>query len=172
MLIQTRDVVLEKCRFDGCSAGALNISCDLDYWLESIAVRNVVIRDNMFENCNFGAAMFKSVINIFADCKGGKRPQAGVHQKILIEKNTIRKTDNAAIFISSADGVDVRGNTIENVSRDPAHEEGRSAVFIENSKNVNVAGNVFVPAEGKKAEVTTGPGCDKDTITVKDNKGP
>jgi len=171
MLIQTRDVILEKCRFDGCSAGALNISCDLDYWLESIATRNVVIRDNVFENCNFGAAMFKSVINIFADCKGGKRPQAGVHQKILIEKNTIRDTDNAAIFISSADGVDVRNNRFENVSKDPAHTEGRSVIFIENAKNVSITRNTFVPAEGRKAEVTSGPGSDTNTITVKDNKG-
>jgi endonuclease/exonuclease/phosphatase family metal-dependent hydrolase len=173
MLIQTRDAVIEDCRFEGSSGAALHITTDVGYWTESMGTRKVVIRNNVFEGCNYGAAMTSGVINVFAHLPERKyATNPGVHRDLTIEGNTIRNTDSAAMFINAVDGVVVRGNTIENCNRARRRTSGKHAIYFLHSANATVTGNT-VKSPGKDYEtlVGIGDGTDKSTIKIEGNEG-
>lgn len=168
MLIQTRSALVERNRFIGSSGAALHITCDLDYWTESISTRDITIRNNTFEDCNYGAAMTGGVLHVFADSRSKSRPPAGVHRGIVVEGNTFRRTDNSAVFISSASDVVIRGNLIDAACADPTMESGRAAVYLENVSGARILRNTFRPAPAK---VVLGHGCDAGSVQIKGNRG-
>ena len=112
-------------------------------------------------------------IGVFADTKRG-RAAAGVHRDLVIEGNTIRNTDGAGIYVCSADGVVIRNNVIENCSRAPTKKQRAAAIYLVNSRNVTITGN-SVPEDSRSetmaAALTIGGGCERKTITVRDNRG-
>ena len=171
-LIQTRDVIIENNSFRYNQASGINVTTDYDHWTESIGTRKIVIRNNIFEDNNNGANWHSGIISIFADVKGGEA-SPGVHQDILIEKNTFRNSDGGAVFVDAADGVVIRDNTIENVCRDPSRTGRKAIVFVQNSRNVTISGNKLVGPKSEKMEksVMIGKGCEEDTIEVRDNEG-
>jgi len=173
-LVQTRDALIEKNTFRYCSGAGIHVTCDADYWFESIGTRRVVVRGNTFEGCNYGAAMAEGVIRVFAHVKGRRYAPPGVHRDITIENNTVRNTANAAIFVGSTDGVVIRNNRIERCSRDPSRRAGRSAIYLLNTRDATITGNRLVrgPAGAGPAQpLVIGAGCDKETIEVEDNAG-
>ncbi len=171
-LIQTRDAVIENNTIRNNQSAGINVTTDLHPWTESIGTRNILIRNNTFAGCNNGARWHPGVINVFADLEAGKgRAPAGVHRNIRIEGNTIRDTNNCAIFVCSADGVAIGNNHIERSNSRPDRTGGHSAILLRNSRNVKIAGNRLIPGPGQTQAVSIGPGCEKATITVQDNTG-
>ncbi len=174
-LVQTRHAVIEKNAFEHVTGAGIHVTTDVGHWQESIGTRDVVIRGNTFEECNYGAAMAQAPINVFAHLPGWKDvPNPGVHRSLVIEGNTIRGTDNAAIFVSATDGATIRDNVIENCSRDRIRTSGKSAIYLMNTRNATVTGNrVADKRRGKdlREPLGIGPGCDRKTITVRDNVG-
>ncbi len=170
-LVQTRDAVIENNRFEGCTGAGIHVTADFGYWRESIGTRNVAVRGNTFVGCNRGPAMAEAAVNVFAHVKDWRHaPQPGVHREVVIENNTIRDTDNSAVFIGATDGFVVRGNRIEQSCRAPTRGGGRDAIHLLNSRNGRIEGNVIPPESrgaGQQRDVGFGPGCDLDTITVK-----
>ncbi len=159
MLIQTRDVVVEDCKFEYCSGAALHITCDTNYWWEAIAARKVQIRNNSFLGCGFGTARRGATIDVFAEV-GSKAGPPGVHRNITIEGNTITGADGSAVHIGSADGVMLRNNTIVRPTG--------VAVTVDHSRNVTVTGNKLTGGAGG---LKVGSGCDAATIKSSNNKG-
>jgi len=110
MLIQTRDVVIERCRFEDITSHGIQLCTDACDWWESLGVRDVTITGCEFRrNCFWwgGAA-----IHISSDIPGGQSAP-GVHQRIRIMNNLFE--DNAggsAIHIGSAQDVELSGNKI------------------------------------------------------------
>ena len=110
MLIQTRDVVIERCRFEDITSHGIQLCTDACDWWESLGVRDVTITGCVFRrNCFWwgGAA-----IQISSDIPGGQSAP-GVHQRIRIVDNLLE--DNAggsAIHIGSAEDVELAGNKI------------------------------------------------------------
>jgi len=159
MLIQTRDAVIENCRFEYCSGAALHIACDANYWWEAIGTRDVLVRKNVFVGCNFGIGRRGGTIDVFAEV-GRKIAPAGVHRRITIADNVIRDADGAAVHVNSADGVVVKGNTIERPTG--------VAIFVDHSRNVQIEGNRLVGGAGG---LKIGPNCDRPTIRAAGNTG-
>ncbi len=132
-LIQTRDVVIEDCEFEGISASAIQITSDTDRWWEGVGARNVTVRDCRFKECNFGAARRKGVIDIYGELGGRQGPRLagpGVHRDITIEGNVFEKADGWGVHVCSADGVVLRGNKFI--------EPTEGAVLVEKSENVQI----------------------------------
>jgi polygalacturonase len=172
-LVQTRDAVIENNTFRHSQASGINVTTDFDHWTESIGTRKIVIRGNTFEDLNKGAEWHAGVISIFADVKGRGGGAPGVHRDILIEKNTIRDTDGAAVYVGSADGVVIRDNVIEKCCLDPGKPARAAAIYLENSRNVTITGNRLAGDRSPqmKEPVTIGPGCEADTVKVEGNEG-
>lgn len=173
-LIQTRDAIVENNTFQHVSGAAVHITCDADYWTESIGTRSVVFRNNRIEDCNFGAAMGPGAVRVFADIKGGRHAAPGAHRDITIDGNVIDGTDNAAVFVGSTEGVVIRDNRISDCCRKPTGAEGRAAIFLVNSRDAEIVGNVIdrkKRGQGFEKAIGIGPGCDGTTIRVERNKG-
>lgn len=110
MLIQTRDVVIERCRFEDITSHGIQLCTDACDWWESLGVRDVTITGCEFRrNCFWwgGAA-----IQISSDIPGGQSAP-GVHQRIRILNNLFEdNAGGAAIHIGSAEDVELAGNQI------------------------------------------------------------
>lgn len=174
-VIKTRNAVIEDNTFDSVSGAGVFVAVEGDHWREAIGTRNVVVRNNVFKDCNGGPSRRWAVISVFAltgGPSGSRQGQAGVHQNLLLENNRILGTDNAGIFISSADGVVVRNNTISDCSRRPSRGEGKNAIFLMNCRNVTVQGNTLKePGEGLDKPLGLGKGVEKSTLKIEGNAG-
>jgi hypothetical protein len=157
-LIQTRDAIVEDCIFDHTSANGVNICCDVKYWCEGIATRDVTIRNCKFIGCQFTFPDIGEVINVFADEPNGFG-KAGAHKNVVIENNQFLDTKGKVINIASVDGAVIRNNKFSN--------PGESCIHITNSRNVRVTNNRLA---SDKTAVKIGPGVDEATIKVSDNK--
>jgi len=170
-LIQTRDAVIEGCHIAHNQSAGINVTTDVDHWTESIGTRKIVIRNNVFEDVNNCARWHPGAVSIFADlARGAGRAPAGVHRDILIEGNTIRNTADAAVYVCSADGVVIRNNRIEAACTAPRRPEGRHAIYIHNSRNVEITGNTLKPGPRQATPVGYG-SVDRETVRVHDNRG-
>ena len=110
ILIQTRDVVIERCRFEDITSHGIQLCTDACDWWESLGVRDVTITGCVFRrNCFWwgGAA-----VHISSDIPGGQSA-AGVHQRVRIVDNCFEdNAGGAAIHIGSAVDVELSGNNI------------------------------------------------------------
>ena len=161
MLIQTRDVILAGCLFENCSGAAIHVACDINYWHEGIGAADMVIRDNRFIGCNYGAARRRAVLDIFAELPGGKIAHPGVHRGIEVVGNNFVKSEGSAIYVHSSDGVVIRDNKFV--------EPGAAAIFVNYSRNVSVTDNVLIG--GRNGGLKIGKDCRGDTVHAHKNSG-
>ncbi|MBZ0256298.1 right-handed parallel beta-helix repeat-containing protein, partial [bacterium] len=147
-LLQSQDVIVEKCRIMNSTGVGIFVTTDVNYWYESGPGKNIVIRNNVIEGANNHLIM-EGAINVkCSHDSGGTDYPAGVHRNIKITGNTIRNTSGSGIFVSATDGVVVTGNTIENCSLNTKLPNSDYAVFIKNCRNVAVSDNTVI--NGKK----------------------
>lgn len=153
MLLQTRDVVIEDCRFEDTTGSGIQICTDACDWWESLGVRDVIVRGCTFRrNCFWwgGAAL-----QIFSDIPGGQSAP-GVHKGIRILDNVFEDNGGAsAINIGSAEDVELAGNRI-------AHPKP-TAITIVNSRHVRIrAGKGLALGNG----IAVSGSSDASTISV------
>ena len=170
MLIQTRDVIVENCRFEGCTGPGIMVLTEVTYFFESIGTRDVTVRNCLFENCNYGAAAGPGALCAMAYLANlSYPPKPGVHKNVVFERNTIRRCDNSAIFAAGVDGITIRRNSIEGACADPTADTGRSAIYVMSSRNVRVEQNAIDPKKqasgferalglGENVDLTNAPG--------------
>jgi hypothetical protein len=133
MLLQTRDVTLERCVFEDTSSSGVMICTDAHDWWESLGVRDVTIDDCIFRRCNFGAARAHAALDIFAHLPHGQQAAAGVHQRITVRRCRFEDNGGAAIHIGSTTGVRVHGNRFQHPSRPVVRIVNSSDIdFIDN----------------------------------------
>lgn len=165
MLVQTRDAVIEGCRFRGCTSAGVLVLTEVAHFFESIGTRDVTIRNCTFEGVNYGAAMAPGALCAMAYLKGFTYPpKPGIHRNVTFEGNIIRQTDNSAIFVAGADGITLLNNRIELACDKPTSDTGRYAVYVTSSRNVRLSGN-HIPATkqgaGFREPVGWGTGVEK-----------
>ena len=161
MLIQTRDVILEGCLFENCSGAAIHVASDINYWHEGIGVRDLVIRNNRFIGCNYGAARRGAVVDIFSEIAGGKIAPPGVHRGISLTGNRFVNPEGSAIHLNSADGVTITANEFVGPSD--------AAIFVNHSRNVRITGNVLTG--GRNGGLKIGDKCNPNTVHAHENSG-
>jgi len=175
MLIQIRDTVVEGCTFKDITSAGVLIIAETVYFYESIPARHVVLRNNSFEHCNYGAAMARGVISIEGITPGWKdAPLPGVFRDITIENNRIERSDNSGIFVTGTDSAVIRGNEILGTCDKPTHERCAAAIHIESSKNIRIEGNQAGQdrqGAGCRAVLDLAANNVADTITVTGNTG-
>jgi len=161
MLIQTRDVILDACVFENCSGAAIHVVSDINYWHEGIGVRGLVIRNNRFIGCNYGAARRGAAVDIFSEIAAGKISPPGVHCGITLSGNRFVNPQGSAIHVNSADGVTITANKFVGPSD--------AAIFVNYSRNVRITGNVLTG--GRKGGLKIGDKCNLDTVHAHKNTG-
>ncbi len=172
-LIQNRDVVVENCKFTGCTMGGVWVLTEVFYFCESITSRDVVVRNCTFENCGYWPG--PGVLGAFVQTGPDDYAIApGAHRNVIFEGNLIRGTDNCGIFVNGVDGAVIRGNTVEQTCREPHSKHGHAAIYVSATSNARFENNKCAAAKqgpGCKNVFEIGPGCEKETIKLSDNTG-
>lgn len=141
--LKSRDVLVEGCTFDRVHGAGVWITCDAEVDHESIATRDVTIRNNVFRQSN-------PAISVSA---GRKTVYRDVHENLLIAGNRIEAAPRSAITIRSTKGVVVRDNVIHSSAAVPIDVSLSSQILVEHNQ---IAPLVAEPA-GEKQPASSRP---------------
>jgi hypothetical protein len=141
-LISTPGKVLIENNIFETSGSAILIAGDANYWHESGAVKDVIIRNNEFRSpCNSSSYQFcNAIISIFPEVPHADASQP-YHQNIRIEDNTFNPSDYPILYAKSVDGLSFTNNTIKrSYDFKPWHFHKYNFMF-DACKNVKISGN-------------------------------
>jgi hypothetical protein len=112
---------------------------DSRFWFEQAGVRDVVIRNNTFDNCNFGV-WGTGTIQVGSGIADEFRNASRYNRNIRIENNLFRAFSKLPLLsMYSVDGLTFTGNRLVRTRDYPAPEEGEWNMFhITDSDNVKV----------------------------------
>jgi hypothetical protein len=111
------------------------------YWFEQAGVRDLTIRRNRFNNCNFGV-WGKASIEVGAGIEPAKRSGSRYNRNILIEKNDFLRFDQSPLLsVYSVDGLTVRDNRVEQTTAYPASVVSGNLFDVSDSVNVSIQGD-------------------------------
>jgi hypothetical protein len=159
-------VVIEKNRFES-SGSAILIAGDANYWFESGAVRDVVIRQNVFDAvCNSSPYQFgEGVISILPEIPTPS-PAFPFHRNIRIEDNEFHPSDYPVLYATSVDGLVFSNNRLTRGRAYEPYHARKATLTFEACRNVRVDGNrvaddvlgrnILLPGTSA-SEVTVGP---------------
>ena len=138
LLIGSRGkVVIEKNTFHTPGAAIL-FEGDGRYWYEQSGVRDVIIRDNVFDNCMYGSPSWGSAV-IAVGSGIPEKENSRYHKNILVENNVFRGFDHRIVNLYCVDGFTFRGNKIEFTDADyPANATPWERFIFKNCDNVKV----------------------------------
>jgi len=124
---------------------AILMPVESGYWYESGNAANVVIRNNVFQDCQYGGGHNRGVIRFVTDDDN----ENIAFKNIEISNNTFNQFDNLILEISNTDGLKFTGNTITNSGTFPMLHPENPALKIKSSYNIVFKNNTY----NGKAEV-------------------
>ena len=136
-------VVIEKNIFES-SGSAILIAGDANYWYESGAVKDVVIRNNTFNDpCMTSMYQFcQAIISIYPEIPK-LNSETPFHRNIVIENNVFYPFDYPVLYAKSVDNIDFIDNKIIRSKRFKAFHNRKYTLSFEACKDVEVSGNKF-----------------------------
>ena len=139
-------IVIEKNTFHTPGAAIL-FEGDARFWFEQAGVRDVMIRSNTFDNCNYGV-WGKACIEVASGIAKEARKTTRYNKNITIENNLFRVFDSTPLLsIYAVDGLKFRGNRIEKTDAYPPRPEtGIGRFVIEDSNNIQTEDPVACPS--------------------------
>lgn len=145
ILLQSHNMLIERCTFSGLSLPGLIIAPDVRFWYEVGPSENTEIRDCVFEKCgmNGSAANLGAIVVKGSHDAGASDYPAGVHKDIRIRDNTFRNVGTSGIFVSAASGVIVMGNRFEacRANTNPDVCDTDAEIVLCNCENIRIADN-------------------------------
>jgi hypothetical protein len=122
--------------------GAIDLYANGVDWFEQGGVRDLTIRNNTFDNCNFGLNVGLGVIVVLANIEENPSNKTYYDRNILIENNTFRIYNPVILSMHSIDGLTFRNNKIEYTNDyrlTPWYSTQKLEPFImRNSKNIRI----------------------------------
>lgn len=138
MLIGSRGKVVIEGNTFHVPGAAILLEGDGSHWFEQAGVRDLTVRGNTFDNCNFGV-WGKAVIQVGAGIAKDLRAESRYNRNILIEGNTFRMFDSTPIIDAySVEGLSFSGNQIVKTNDYPAAREGGGRFVISDSGQVDI----------------------------------
>jgi pectate lyase len=138
LLITTgRKVLIQNNQFYHTGMFPILIADDASSWFESGAVKDVTIRNNVFEACGYNSG--SGAINIAPE-NHKLVSDAFVHRNIRIIDNTFINPINAVLQARSVDGLEFNGNTIKHDNGVTA-DKSTALIQLLACKHVRIAQN-------------------------------
>ncbi len=117
---------------------AILLEGDGRFWYEQAGVRDLVIRRNRFEDCNFGV-WGKATIEVGAGIENGSRAASRYNRNIVIEDNLFRTFGHGPLVqMYCVGGLTVRNNRIESSTAYPVREPDAKRFDITDSDRVGI----------------------------------
>ena len=138
LLIGSRGKVVIEQNVFHTPGTAILFEGDGRYWYEQSGVRDVTIRDNVFDNCMYGSATWGSAV-IAVGSGIPDKEHSRYHRNILVENNTFRGFDRRIVNLYCVDGFTFRGNKVEFSDADyPAFGDPAQRFVFKYCDNVQV----------------------------------
>ena len=165
ILISTpRRAVVENNLFRTAGTAIL-IEGDTNFWFESGGVTDLVIRNNVFEDCFTAGGWGQAVITVTPSFKPQNENDEAYHRNIRIENNEFRHFDPALLYVRSVRDLVFRNNKIVR-SRNYEPFTNRPMFCLDGCRNVLLEGNTYGPGVlGRNIETVH---MKADDVTVKD----
>lgn len=150
ILVTTPSEVLIENNYFNSAGAAILIEGDADTWFESGAVKNVIIRNNVFEDCYTSGNNIidnpwgwgEAVISITPSVRPSGIDTSAYHRNIKIEKNVFRHYDYALLFARSVDGLSFTYNKLIKTDSYPQFYR-ETNLYLDGCRNVKVGKNNF-----------------------------
>lgn len=138
-----RPVVIENNTFY-TSGSAVLINGDANGWFESGVVRDAVIRNNTFLNCNQASYQFGEAVISIDPVVNKPDPGSYSHSNIRIENNVFKTFDAPVLYAESVDGLRFTGNTIERTHVYAPWHPRKAAITLDRCRDVTIRGTKLV----------------------------
>ncbi|WP_214227803.1 right-handed parallel beta-helix repeat-containing protein [Pedobacter sp. B4-66] len=149
LLTTRRKVLIENNIFYRTGMYPILIADDASSWFESGAVRDVLIRNNTFQECGFNSG--SGAINIAPENHELKEGNM-VHRNIRIKDNTFILYNDGVLNARSVDGLVFTGNKISRTSLLPT-KAIKPVINLTASKNVLIKKNKFDSSESPVVKI-------------------
>ena len=123
---------------------AILIEGDVNYWYESGSVGDLVIRNNVFEDCfssGYAGDWGHAVITIHPSFQPQDESAEPYHRNIRIENNTFKSFDYPVLFARSVGGLTFSGNTIERTQTYQPFAVNKASFWLVGCRNVVIGDN-------------------------------
>ena len=148
MLVTTPKSVLVENNYFNTAGTAILIEGDLDHWYESGAHTNLVIRNNVFENCSTSGCETgdrwewgEAPITISPSYRPTSADSPAYHRNITIEGNTFRCFDAPVLFARSVESLKFVGNRLKPTNDYKPFLWQRSNLWLDGCRKVEIEGN-------------------------------
>jgi len=137
ILLGSRGKIMVEDNLFHVPGAAILFEGDARFWFEQAGVRDVVIRDNTFDSCNFGVwgkACIEVGSGIAEECRAASR----YNRNIRIEDNLFKVFGNSTLLgLYSVDGLLFKGNRLERTKAYPARPGPAAPLFnVVNSDHI------------------------------------
>lgn len=139
LLLGSRGRIVVENNYFHIPGTAILFEGDGNFWFEQSGVRNVELRNNVFENGNFGYSNWGAACIYVGSRIPDKSGKEAYHRNISVTNNTFRVFDPRILNISSVDGLVFSGNTIEKTTDYPdMGNSGKPFVVSAECKNIKI----------------------------------
>ena len=144
LLVTTpKRAVIENNYFRTAGAAIL-IEGDVNYWYESGGVNDLLIRNNVFEDCfssGHAGDWGHAVITIHPSFQPQDENAETYHRNIRIEGNTFKSFDYPLLFARSVRDLTFTGNKIERTQTYLPFAVNKASFWLDGCRNVVIGGN-------------------------------
>jgi len=139
LLIGARGKVVIENNYFHVPGAAVLFEGDASYWFEQSGVKDCTIRNNVFDNCNYGV-WGNAVIQVGSGIKKEDRDRSRYNSDIIVENNTFNIFDPRLVNIYSVDNFVFRNNTIEKSNKYPEQNKASDSFVTASCSNVQING--------------------------------
>lgn len=137
-------VLIERNRFH-TPGSAILMNADATHWFESGPVKDLTIRENLFDDCNYGV-WGRAVIEFRPGNSGGTGPAVKPFDtNVRIEDNVFRTFDTALVAAERVGSLRISGNRVERTSTYPKWQKRAAVITARHCPGLAVTGNHFAP---------------------------
>lgn len=137
LLLGSRGKMIIEDNYFHIPGAAILLEGDGNFWFEQAGVRDVIIRNNVFENGNYGYSTWGAAcISVGTRIPELDSAKTGYHRGILIENNTFRVFDPRILNLYSVEDLTFRNNTIEMTEDYPYTYEETNPFVYHHCKNI------------------------------------
>jgi hypothetical protein len=137
ILLGSRAKIIIEDNYFHASGAAILLEGDCSFWYEQAGVRDLIVRNNIFDNCFYGT-WGNAIIQVGSGIKDNKRDISRYNRNILIENNVFNIFTPEILNLYSVDGLVFKNNTINKTTAYPCTEPKKETFIVRYSSNIEI----------------------------------
>ena len=167
MILKTRKKVVVRNNHLSSQMASFRITGDLGLWNESSPSEDLLIENNVIEDCVYGGNGAQAIFLIDPQYVDKKNFEGKYSKNITIRNNIIKTFDSSILVAMSVDGLTFENNQIIQTDTFKPIFPDADNVQIINCNNVVIKGNTYKKIDGKETTIS----IDEESTNVSLAKG-